>query len=218
MSERLHTDFASSHFFPGLGRWLRRTVLARQHRSEYGLPHSYRIDRCGACTCLSRSAGDPDRRVSALHWTARAACLAIPVPVREWLPRNHICGCPPATHNTPKGKERQSVPACTGHGPLELSLVPGLADPLSPPEDTLCPFAPSGQVWASSSVICSGIDECGHCVGSMGNRQLGLRVGPQSPVYEKKLQDLCPSVCQSGFPVTCCPPGSCRPSDFCSVY
>lgn len=79
--------------------------------------------------------------------------------------------------HTPKGKERQLVPACTGHGPLELSLVPGLADTLPPLEDALCPFVPSGQVWASSPVICTGIGECGDWVGNMGVRQLRIESG-----------------------------------------
>lgn len=192
--QRLHDDFASSRFFPGLGRWLRSTVLAMQHRSEYDLPHSCQIDRCGACACHP-VLGSTDRRVSVLHWPARVACLVSSISVRDFIPKNQGAWLPhlrmSSRLHAPKEKERKLVPACTGHGPLELSLVPALADMLSPLEEALWPFAPSGQVWAST-IICTGIGVCGYWMGSTGDKPLGLRVG-ESPVYKKKLQGLCPS-------------------------
>lgn len=91
--------------------------------------------------------------------------------------------------HTPKEKERKFVPVCTGHGSFEFSLVPGLADVLSPLEEALCLFAPNGPVWASTDM---GV--CGSWVGSTGDKPLGLRVGVY-PVYNRKLQGLCPFVC-----------------------
>lgn len=72
--------------------------------------------------------------------------------------------------------------------------MPELVDVLSPLEETLIPLFP---VWASTDV---GV--CGSWVGSMGDKLLGLRVG-EYPVYNKKLQGLCPFVCHLRLAMTC---------------